>query len=70
MENYYDSQFQYYAYDLRKLLGRKHGKASIDIKIYLCGTRIKSAIGKSNYVELQKGEYFLLDFIRLEKTDK
>ncbi len=70
MENYLDTQFQYYAYDLRPALKKDTGKAVVDIKIYLCGTRIKGATGENNYVNLKKGEYFLLEYLRLEKEEK
>jgi hypothetical protein len=63
MEDYNTDQFGYYAYDLRKALGVEHGTVTIDLKLYLCGTRIT---GPQSFVKINKGEFFLIDFIRLE----
>ena len=68
MERYTNPQLEYYAYDLRKILGNKRKeKVSIDVKFYLCGNRILASSGKNMKKEIKKGEYFLLDFMRLEK---
>lgn len=68
-EDYLDTQFGYRAIDLRKVLKRNTGKTKIDIKFYLCGCRIKNqgAVGKKGVAYLQKKEFFVLDFLRLEK---
>lgn len=72
MEDYLDSQFRYCAYDLRKMLGIQTGKHKIDIKFYLCGVRIKNqgAFGKDGVKNMMKGEFFIIDFLRLEEDNK
>ena len=72
MEDYLDSQFRYCAFDLRKVLGQQTGKRRIDIKFYLCGVRIKNqgAFGKDGKKNMMKGEFFIIDFLRLEKADE
>ena len=71
-EDYLDSQFGYRAYDLRKKLKRQTGKVKIDVKIYLCGVRIKNtgAVGKHGRAYMNKKEFFIVDFLRLEKAEK
>ena len=66
MENYSNSQFDYYAYDLRILFPKKT-VVDIDIKFYLCKSREVKAYGKDMNINLAKGDWFLLDFIRLEE---
>lgn len=58
--------FKYHAWDLREVLGKKSGEATIDVKLYVMGDR-RVGIGKQ--VPMKKGDYFLLDFLRLEKAD-
>jgi len=65
IENYNPDQYQYYAYDLRKIFGKESGKMSVDIKFYLCGSRNYGAMAK-DVIYLKKGDYFIIDFIRLE----
>jgi len=66
MEDYYTDQFGYYAYDLRKALGVEHGTVNLDLKFYMCGTRQTGALSS---VSIKKGEFFLVDFIRLEAAE-
>ena len=63
-EDYGMSQFLYHAYDLRKVFGKKSGKITIDIKFYLCASRIIKPMPP--YLYLQPGDFYLIDFIRLE----
>lgn len=65
IENYNPDQYQYYAYDLRRIFGIDKGKINVDIKFYLCSSRIYGALAK-DYALIKKGEYFIIDFIRLE----
>jgi len=65
MENYCGDQTDYLAYDLRKFFKNKD-KISIDIKLYLCGVRITGSSGKNMSINLKKGDWMLLDFMRLE----
>lgn len=55
--------FDYLAWDLRKVTGKKHGKVNLDLKFYLMGRR---RVGIGNPVPMKKGDYLVLDFIRLE----
>ncbi len=64
LEDYSDRQFNYQAFDLRKILNRKSGKAMIDIKIYLTSPRVNIATRTDS---LEKGQFFILDFLRLEE---
>ncbi|MBR2438941.1 MAG: hypothetical protein IKB25_02000 [Lentisphaeria bacterium] len=63
-EDYGMSQFLYHAYDLRKVFGKKSGKITIDIKFYLCASRIIKPMPP--YLYLQPGDFYLIDFLRLE----
>jgi hypothetical protein len=66
MENYGKDQYGYYKFDLRKFFKNKK-KINLDIKLYLCGSRIYGSSGKNMSENLKKGDWFLLDFIRLER---
>jgi hypothetical protein len=63
VENYNPDQYGYFAYDLRKALDIPHGTITIDLKCFLCGSRDVDAL---THATIKKGEYFLVDFIRLE----
>ena len=69
MENYCGDQADYLAYDLRSFFKNKK-KITVDIKIYLCAPRIVNSSGDNMCVKLQKGDWMLLDFIRLEPEGK
>ncbi len=60
------NQYKYYAFDLRKALGIQHGIVNIDLKYYLCNNRELSGL---EYKLIMKGDYFLIDFIRLEAEE-
>jgi hypothetical protein len=63
IENYSPDQYGYYAYDLRKVFGKTEGLINVDIKFYLCSSRYYSAMEAAL---LKKGDYFVIDFLRLE----
>jgi len=52
----------YRAHDLRKLLGVS-GKRTLDIRYYFLGSTAKSS---TDFIHAKRGEYMILDFIRLE----
>jgi hypothetical protein len=62
-ENSNPDQYGYFAYDLRRALDVPHGKVSVDLKLYLCGSRCVDAL-TMDY--LGKGDAFVLDYLRLE----
>jgi hypothetical protein len=55
--------FDYRAYDLRKIFGKKKGVQAFDIKFYFLGICFK---GPQNCTQAKKGDYLLVDFLRLE----
>jgi hypothetical protein len=63
VENSNPDQYGYFACDLRKALDIPQGKVNVDLKFYLCGSRCVDAL-TMDYI--QKGEFFLIDFLRLE----
>ena len=65
MEDYYSDQTGYFAYDLRKFF-KDRRTMTVDIKLYLCGGRIVASSGENMGVGLKKGDWMLLDFMRLE----
>lgn len=69
MEDYYSNQAGYFAYDLREFFKKKK-MMTLDIKLYLCGSRIVAGSGKNNSIRLNKGDWMLLDFMRLEPDSK
>jgi hypothetical protein len=63
VENSNPDQYGYFACDLRKALDIPQGKVNVDLKFYLCGSRCVDVL-TMDYI--QKGEFFLIDFLRLE----
>lgn len=62
-----NDQFDYTAFDLRRALDREKGEVDIDIKFYFMGVRYIDSI---NRTYAGRGDFFLLDFIRLETENK
>jgi len=69
LENHNPDQYGYYSYDLRKAFEIEKGTINVDIKFYLLNTRMYGALAK-DYVKIKKGEYFIIDFVRLEAENQ